>query len=101
MYGADEITKVQEEVKGRKDGKVEVQEDCYLIAGMCAHCVDCLTYGYAAVEGQGARKARILTRLGGFHAKPCGTGSESGWHQRLHDLITGISPRKEAFGERQ
>jgi len=61
VYGADEITKAQEEAKGRKDSKVEVQEDCYLIAGMCAHCVDCLTYGYAAVEGQGARKARVLT----------------------------------------
>jgi CRISPR-associated protein Csc2 len=61
VYGANEIAKVQEEVKGRKDSKVEVREDCYLIAGMCAHCVDCLTYGYAAVEGQGARKARVLT----------------------------------------
>jgi CRISPR-associated protein Csc2 len=61
VYGSDEITKAQEEAKGRKDSKVEVQEDCYLIAGMCAHCVDCLTYGYAAVEGQGARKARVLT----------------------------------------
>ena len=61
VYGADEIAKVQEEMKSRKDSKVEVQEDCYLIAGMCAHCVDCLVYGYAAVEGQGARKARVLT----------------------------------------
>lgn len=61
VYGSGEIAKAQEETKGRQGAKVEPQEDCYLIAGMCAHCVDCLTYGYAAVEGQGARKARVLT----------------------------------------
>ena len=53
VYGAEEIA---------KETKVDRrQEDCYLIAGMCAHCTDCLTYGFAAVEGQGARKARVLT----------------------------------------
>jgi len=61
VYGAEEVAKAQEEIKGRGESKVEVQEDCYLIAGMCAHCIDCMTYGYAAVEGQGARKARVLT----------------------------------------
>jgi len=61
VYGAEEIAKAQEEAKGRRETKVEPWPDCYLIAGMCAHCVDCLTYGYAAVEGQGARKARVLT----------------------------------------
>ena len=36
-------------------------EDCYLTEGLCAHCPDCLTYGYAALEGQGARKSRVMT----------------------------------------
>ncbi len=35
--------------------------DCYLTEGLCTHCPDCLIYGYAAVEGEGARKARLLT----------------------------------------
>jgi CRISPR-associated protein Csc2 len=61
VYGAEEIAKVQSETKSQKETKVEQQEDCYLIAGMCARCIDCLTYGFAAVEGQGARKARVLT----------------------------------------
>lgn len=62
VYGTEDITKAQDEAKGQKETKVEPpQEDCYLIAGMCAHCIDCLTYGFAAVEGQGARKARVLT----------------------------------------
>jgi len=61
VYGAVDIAKTQEEFKDRRGAKVDPHEDCYLIAGMCAHCVDCLTYGFAAVEGQGARKARVLT----------------------------------------
>jgi CRISPR-associated protein Csc2 len=62
VYGAEDIARAQEEVKDRRGVKVDPPyEDCYLIAGMCAHCVDCLTYGFAAVEGQGARKARVLT----------------------------------------
>ncbi len=36
-------------------------EDCYLIEGLCTHCPDCLIYGYAAIEGEGARKARLMT----------------------------------------
>jgi len=35
--------------------------DCYLTAGLCTHCPDCLTYGYAAIEAEGARKARVMT----------------------------------------
>jgi CRISPR-associated protein Csc2 len=36
-------------------------DDCYLTAGLCSHCPDCLIYGYAAIEGEGARKARVMT----------------------------------------
>lgn len=36
-------------------------DDCYLTERLCTHCPDCLIYGYAAVEGEGARKARLLT----------------------------------------
>ncbi len=49
LYG-EEAT----QVKGHYD-------DCYLTAGLCSHCPDCLTYGYAAIEGEGARKARVMT----------------------------------------
>jgi len=35
--------------------------DCHLTEGLCTHCPDCLIYGYAAVEGEGARKARLMT----------------------------------------
>ncbi|MBC7227425.1 MAG: type I-D CRISPR-associated protein Cas7/Csc2 [Thermoflexales bacterium] len=54
-----------------KDGRVVYGEealkeknpvqDCYLTAGLCTRCPDCLIYGYAAVEGEGARKARLMT----------------------------------------
>ncbi len=36
-------------------------DDCYLTEGLCTHCPDCLIYGYAAVEGEGARRARLMT----------------------------------------
>ncbi len=36
-------------------------EDCYLTEGLCTHCPDCLIYGYAAIEAEGARKARLMT----------------------------------------
>ncbi len=29
--------------------------------GLCTHCPDCLIYGYAAIEAEGARKARVIT----------------------------------------
>lgn len=36
-------------------------QDCYLTEGLCTHCPDCLIYGYAAIEAEGARKARLMT----------------------------------------
>jgi CRISPR-associated protein Csc2 len=36
-------------------------EDCHLTANLCTRCPDCLIYGYAAVEGEGARRARVMT----------------------------------------
>lgn len=54
-----------------QDGKVlygeealkakEPYEDCYLTERLCTHCPDCLIYGYAAIEAEGARKARLMT----------------------------------------
>ena len=35
-------------------------EDCYF-PKLCTHCPDCLIYGYAAIEAEGARKARLMT----------------------------------------
>jgi CRISPR-associated protein Csc2 len=56
-YGDQEIA----QAKG-KDVKLDgPYQDCYLTAGLCSHCPDCLTYGYAAIEGEGARKARVMT----------------------------------------
>lgn len=57
-FGED-IPQVDAEKATKKDWKVT--NDCYLTDGLCTHCPDCLTYGYAAVEGEGARKARIMT----------------------------------------
>lgn len=58
-YGDEEIARAKAEGKGLKvDGPYE---DCYLTAGLCSHCPDCLAYGYAAIEGEGARKARVMT----------------------------------------
>ena len=45
----------------KKKEKFGRYDDCYLTEGLCTHCPDCLTYGYAAVEGEGARKSRIMT----------------------------------------
>ena len=45
------------------DKKTRIDE-CYLIENMCTHCPDCLIYGYAAVEGEGSRKSRVLTDSG-------------------------------------
>ena len=60
VYGAEAIAAAQARYKGKNE-KVEPVEDCYLTAQLCTHCPDCLTYGYAAVEGEGARKARVMT----------------------------------------
>lgn len=68
IYGAEAIEarrqKIEESNKGakaeNKTGFTQI-DDCYLTAGLCTHCPDCLTYGYAAIEGEGARKARVMT----------------------------------------
>ncbi|MEW6045886.1 MAG: type I-D CRISPR-associated protein Cas7/Csc2 [Bacillota bacterium] len=62
VYGAEAIAAAQARYKAKSE-KVEVVvvEDCYLTAQLCTHCPDCLIYGYAAVEGEGARKARVMT----------------------------------------
>jgi CRISPR-associated protein Csc2 len=60
-YGDQEIAQAEAQAKG-KDSKLDgPYQDCYLTAGLCSHCPDCLTYGYAAIEGEGARKARVMT----------------------------------------
>jgi CRISPR-associated protein Csc2 len=62
IYGSETIGRAEEEAKGKRNIKVSKPiTDCYLIAGMCGHCVDCLTYGFAAVEEEGARKSRVMT----------------------------------------
>lgn len=58
-FGEDEISVIQKTAK--KNELVGPYSDCYLTEGLCTHCPDCLTYGYAAVEGEGARKSRIMT----------------------------------------
>lgn len=60
-YGDEAIAQAQEKAKGKGWSREGPYKDCYLIEGLCAHCADCLTYGYAAIEGEGARKARVMT----------------------------------------
>jgi CRISPR-associated protein Csc2 len=58
-YG-DDINLAREKAKGNLKLLDPVQ-DCYLTEGLCTHCPDCLLYGYAAILGEGARKARVMT----------------------------------------
>jgi CRISPR-associated protein Csc2 len=60
-YGSEEIAQAQAKAKGKGWKLDKPYDDCYLTAGLCSHCPDCLTYGYAAIEGEGARKARVIT----------------------------------------
>ncbi|MFQ5905355.1 MAG: type I-D CRISPR-associated protein Cas7/Csc2 [bacterium] len=61
-YGQEEIAKAQEESKNKQGWELAgPYDDCYLTERLCTHCPDCLIYGYAAVEGEGARKARVMT----------------------------------------
>jgi len=61
VYGAEAVAEAQEQAKGDKKLKVSAYDDCYLTAGLCTHCPDCLTYGYAAIEAEGSRKSRVMT----------------------------------------
>lgn len=60
-YGKDEVAQAHEKAKGKDWSLAGPYDDCYLTAGLCTHCPDCLTYGYAAIEGEGARKSRLMT----------------------------------------
>jgi len=60
-YGSEEIAQAEKKAKGKGWSLAGPYDDCYLTAGLCSHCPDCLTYGYAAIEGEGARKSRVLT----------------------------------------
>ena len=60
-FGDAEIAPAQEKAKGKGWSLSGPYDDCYLIEGLCTHCPDCLVYGYAAIEGEGARKARLMT----------------------------------------
>jgi CRISPR-associated protein Csc2 len=58
-YGEEAFAAPQEKAKGSL--KFFRYDDCYLTEGLCTHCPDCLIYGYAAIEGEGARRARLMT----------------------------------------
>ena len=61
-YGDEAIAQARVKSKGKKGWSLAgPYDDCYLTAGLCSHCPDCLTYGYAAIEGEGARKSRVMT----------------------------------------
>ncbi len=57
----EKIAEAQEKAKVKGWSVSGPYDDCYLTEGLCTHCPDCLIYGYAAVEGEGARKARLMT----------------------------------------
>jgi CRISPR-associated protein Csc2 len=61
VYGDAEIAEARTSITTRNRRLSSPYSDCYLTAGLCTHCPDCLTYGYAAIEGEGARKARVMT----------------------------------------
>ena len=56
-----DIASAQEKAKEKGWSLAGPYMDCYLTEGLCTHCPDCLIYGYAAIEGEGARKARLMT----------------------------------------
>ncbi len=60
-YGSGEIASAQEKAKEKGWSLAGPYSDCYLTEGLCTHCPDCLIYGYAAIEAEGARKARLMT----------------------------------------
>jgi len=60
-YGKEEIALAQEKAKGKGWSLAGPYADCYLTERLCTHCPDCLIYGYAAIEAEGARKARLMT----------------------------------------
>jgi len=60
-YGEAEIAPAQEKAKGKGWSLAGPYDDCYLTEGLCTRCPDCLIYGYAAIEAEGARKARLMT----------------------------------------
>ncbi|MGQ9632201.1 MAG: type I-D CRISPR-associated protein Cas7/Csc2 [bacterium] len=62
------IVPVEDQTEGKGKSKKTVKA-CYLIEAMCGECPDCLIYGYAAVEGLGARKSRVITDSG-FSVRP-------------------------------
>ncbi|MEQ9482291.1 type I-D CRISPR-associated protein Cas7/Csc2 [Coleofasciculus sp. F4-SAH-05] len=41
--------------------KSKQPKPCYLMEGMCGECPDCVLYGFAAVQGEGSQKSRLLT----------------------------------------
>ena len=61
---------VLEEKNGRKEqkngrGSKEIKPaDCQIMGGSCGRCPDCILYGYAATQGAGSQKARVLTDSG-------------------------------------
>ncbi len=61
VYGEEDINEAQKQAKDKKGVNVTPYQDCYLIEKLCTNCTDCLTYGYAAIEGEGSRKARVIT----------------------------------------
>jgi transporter family protein len=75
----------------------------FLVLSGLATGTSWVCYFRALKIGEASKVAPVdkLTRLGGFHAKPIHTGSESGWHQRLGDLFARIPPGKESFRERE
>lgn len=61
VYGSGEIGQAKEKFKGQDWTVTDAINDCFLTEGLCTHCPDCLIYGYAAIEGEGARRARLMT----------------------------------------
>jgi len=63
MYKRKQIAPERRKGKALLRKYFALEEDCYLMDGMCAKCPDCILYGYAA-GGADSQESRILTDSG-------------------------------------
>ncbi len=63
MYKRKQIAPERRKGKALLREHDALEEDCYLMEGMCTECPDCILYGYAA-GGADSQESRILTDSG-------------------------------------
>ncbi|MBS7531168.1 type I-D CRISPR-associated protein Cas7/Csc2 [Hazenella sp. IB182353] len=76
-----------------------INEKCQYMRKMCGECPDCLLYGFAATEGEGSQRSRILTDSG-FSIRPYEVIQRSITLNAIDDTTTG-GVSGSAFAERE